>query len=115
MQGPGCWWRFMSRSIRCMEVAALISEAIMDDPPVSTKEGWFIRDGYHAGLDEIRRMLTHTKEYLAQTEAAERERTGIKNLRIGFNKVFGYYIEITNSYKELVPKEYIRKPDPGQL
>lgn len=91
------------------EVAALISEAIMDDPPVSTKEGWFIRDGYHAGLDEIRRMLTHTKEYLAQTEAAERERTGIKNLRIGFNKVFGYYIEITNSYKELVPKEYIRK------
>ena len=55
------------------------------------------------------RDRTHTKEYLAQTEAAERERTGIKNLRIGFNKVFGYYIEITNSYKELVPKEYIRK------
>ncbi|PWM26208.1 MAG: DNA mismatch repair protein MutS [Oscillospiraceae bacterium] len=91
------------------EIEQLISQAIMDEPPVSTKEGWFIRDGYNQELDEIRRMLTHTKDYLAQTEAAERERTGIKNLKIGFNKVFGYYIEITNSYRDMVPQEYIRK------
>lgn len=77
--GPSCWRRIYEQIDPLQEVAALISEAIMDDPPFRSKEGWFIRDGYHAGLDEIRRMLTHTKEYLAQTEAAERERTGIKN------------------------------------
>lgn len=91
------------------DIEALITNAIADDPPVSTKDGWFLREGYNTELDEIRRLLTHTKEYLAKIESDERERTGIKNLKIGYNKVFGYYIEITNSYKSMTPPEYIRK------
>ncbi|MEG2204679.1 MAG: DNA mismatch repair protein MutS, partial [Oscillospiraceae bacterium] len=100
----------IARTIDPMEdLAQKLNETITDDPPVATKEGWFIRDGFSPELDELRRILTHTKEYLAQIEAAERERTGIKNLKIGYNKVFGYYIEISNSYKESAPPEYIRK------
>ncbi len=91
------------------DIEQMITAAIADDPPVSTKEGWFIRNGYNEELDDIRLLLTNTREYLAQIEAQERERTGIKNLKIGFNKVFGYYIEITNSYKDMTPPEYIRK------
>jgi DNA mismatch repair protein MutS len=86
-----------------------IHETLMDDPPALMKEGWYIRAGFSAELDEMRSMLTNTKEFLTRIETAERERTGIKNLKIGFNKVFGYYLEVTNSYKELVPPEYIRK------
>lgn len=91
------------------DIEELITNAITDDPPVSTKEGWFLRDGFSPELDEIRKLLTHTKEFLAKIESDERERTGIKTLKIGYNKVFGYYIEITNSYKEMAPPEYIRK------
>ncbi len=91
------------------DIEALITEAIADDPPVSTKDGWFLREGFNPKLDEIRGLLTHTKEYLAKIESDERERTGIKSLKIGYNKVFGYYIEITNSYKTMAPPEYIRK------
>lgn len=91
------------------DVCGLIGSAIADDPPATTKEGWFIRDGFDRELDDLRRLLTNTREYLAQIESSERERTGIKNLKIGFNKVFGYYIEITNSYKDMAPPEYIRK------
>ena len=109
----GCKSRYLcdiAASIDPMEdIEELITSAIEDEPPAMTKEGWFIRKGYNAELDDIRSLLTNTKEYLAQIEAQERERTGIKNLKIGFNKVFGYYIEITNSYKDMTPPEYIRK------
>lgn len=91
------------------EIAQRIDETIADQPPVTTKDGWFIREGYSGELDDIRQMLTHTKEYLAKIEASERERTGIKSLKIGYNKVFGYYIEITNTYRDMAPPEYVRK------
>ncbi len=91
------------------DVFARIMETLPDDPPALMKDGWYIREGFSSDLDELRKMLTNTKEFLAKIESGERERTGIKNLRIGFNKVFGYYIEVTNSYKQLVPAEYIRK------
>lgn len=109
----GCKARYLcdiAAAIDPMEdIEQLITSAIDDDPPVSTKYGWFIRKGYNAELDGIRELLTNTRTFLAEIEAQEREKTGIKNLKISYNKVFGYYIEVTNSYKELVPKEYIRK------
>ena len=109
----GCRSRYLcdiASSIDPMtDIEQMITAAIADDPPAMTKEGWFIRTGFNAELDDIRLLLTNTREYLAQIEAQERERTGIKNLKIGFNKVFGYYIEITNSYKDMTPPEYIRK------
>lgn len=109
----GCKSRYLcdiAKAIDPMQdIEQMITAAIADDPPVSTKDGWFLRSGYNAELDEIRNLLTNTKEYLAQIEAQEKETTGIKSLKIGFNKVFGYYIEVSNSYKEQVPPEYIRK------
>ena len=91
------------------DMADLIHQAILDDPPLTLKDGGVIRKGYHERLDEVRYLSEHTKEIIASMEAKEREATGIKNLKIGFNKVFGYYIEITNSYKDQVPEGYIRK------
>jgi len=91
------------------DTASRIEETLTDDPPALMKDGWYIRPGFSDELDELRGILTNTKEYLARIESEERERTGIKTLKIGFNKVFGYYIEITNSFKDLVPQEYIRK------
>ncbi len=82
---------------------------IQEDPPITIREGNMIRDGYHEDVDRFRTARTEGKTWLAQIESKERERTGIKNLRIKYNKVFGYYLEVTNSYKELVPEDYIRK------
>ncbi|MEG2174581.1 MAG: DNA mismatch repair protein MutS [Oscillospiraceae bacterium] len=90
-------------------MAARIGKAISDDPPATSKDGGFIRNGFDTELDGLRELLTHTREHLARIEADERERTGIKNLKIGYNKVFGYYIEISNAYKNMAPPEYIRK------
>ena len=87
----------------------LIDRSIQEDPPITIREGNMIRDGYHEDVDRFRTARTEGKTWLAQIEAKERERTGIKNLRIKFNKVFGYYLEVTNSYKNLVPADYIRK------
>ncbi len=87
----------------------LIDQAIQDDPPISIREGSMIRDGYHPEIDRLRSAKTEGKEWLAKIEEEEREKTGIKNLRIKFNKVFGYYLEVTNSYRELVPDYFIRK------
>lgn len=84
----------------------------MDDPPITLKDGFVIRDGYSAELDEVRSLVTGSREYLAGIESRERERTGIKNLRIGYNKVFGYYIEVTKPIWNLVPADYIRKQNP---
>src|ERR1043166_4877028 len=91
------------------EVIELIASAIVDDPPFSLKDGGYIRAGYEAELDEIRGVRTHAKDWIAQFEAAEKRRTGISSLKVRYNRVFGYYIEITNSNLKAVPADYTRK------
>ena len=86
-----------------------INRILVDDPPAAFTEGGLIRSGVHSELDEMRNIATNAKEYIARIQETERQRTGIPNLRIGFNSVFGYYIEITKSYLNQVPKDYIRK------
>ena len=87
----------------------LISSAIIEDPPLVIREGGIIKDGYNEDVDKLRRSKTEGKNWLAELEAKERERTGIKTLRVRYNKVFGYYIEVTNSFKDMVPDDYTRK------
>ena len=91
------------------DLCALIKEAIQEEPPIAMKEGNIIRDGYNEEVDNLRRAKSDGKEWLAKLESDEREKTGIKNLRIKYNKVFGYYLEVTNSYREMVPDYYTRK------
>lgn len=91
------------------EVVSLIESAIVDAPPLSVKEGGFIRAGFDAELDEIRAMRAHAKEWIAHFEAGERRRTGIQSLKVRYNRVFGYYIEVTKSHLKAVPEDYIRK------
>lgn len=91
------------------DVCALIKSAIKEDAPFSVREGGMINDGFNKELDELRDIVSGGKSVLAKLEADEQEKTGIKKLRIGYNKVFGYYFEVLNSYKELVPDTYIRK------
>ncbi len=87
----------------------LISRAIVDEPPITVREGGIIRDGFHQEADKLRHAKTEGKTWLAELEARERDKTGIKNLRVKYNKVFGYYFEVTNSFKDLVPDYFIRK------
>ncbi len=91
------------------ELADLLSVAITPEPPALMKDGGYIRAGYCAELDELREIARDSHQIILDMEASERERTGIKTLKIGYNKVFGYYIEITNSFKDQAPAEYIRK------
>ncbi len=91
------------------ELFDLIEQSIIEEPPVSVREGGLIKDGYNENVDKYRQAKTDGKTWLAELEAKEREKTGIKNLKIKFNKVFGYYLEVTNSYKELVPDYFTRK------
>ena len=91
------------------DIRTLIRSAINDEPPVMLREGGIIREGYSKDADELRRAKTEGKNWLANLEASEREKTGIKNLKIKYNKVFGYYFEVTNSFKDLVPDYFIRK------
>lgn len=91
------------------DLCTLIRDAIREEPPIAMKEGNIIRDGYNEEVDKLRRAKSDGKDWLAKLEEDEREKTGIKNLRIKYNKVFGYYLEVTNSYKELVPEYYTRK------
>lgn len=91
------------------DVAALIESAIVDEPPFSIREGGMIRLGYHEELDGLRTDMGSGKEIIAQLEMQEREKTGIPKLKVGYNRVFGYYIEVSNSYRDKVPDEYIRK------
>ena len=91
------------------DIHGLIEAAICEEPPVSLRDGEIIKDGFHQDVDKYRRAKTEGKTWLAKLEVQERERTGIKNLRVKFNKVFGYYLEVTNSYKDLVPEDYMRK------
>ncbi len=87
----------------------LIDDAILEEPAITLKEGGIIRDGYMDEIDHFRKAKTEGKDWLLQLEEKDRERTGIKNLRIRYNKVFGYYYEVTNSFLDMVPKDYIRK------
>ncbi len=91
------------------DVYELIDKSIADEPPVSVKEGGIIKTGYDEEVDRYRNATTEGKTWIAALETSEREKTGIKNLKVGFNKVFGYYIEVTKSYFSLVPETYIRK------
>ncbi len=91
------------------DIYQLLSESIEEDPPVTIREGGMIRDGFDETVDMLRSARRDGKQWLAQLEETDRERTGIKNLRIKYNKVFGYYFEVTNSYQNLVPEDYIRK------
>ena len=91
------------------DISALIKEAIAEEPPLAMKEGGIIRDGYSEEVDTLRRAKSEGKDWLAKLESEEREKTGIKNLKIKYNKVFGYYLEVTNSFKDMVPDYYTRK------
>lgn len=91
------------------DICKMIEDAIEEEPPVSIREGGFIKAGYDADIDTLRTAKTDGKNWLAALEEEDRERTGIKNLRIKYNKVFGYYFEVTNSYLNLVPDDYVRK------
>ncbi len=91
------------------ELAALIERAIVDEPPLTLADGGVIRPGYSAEVDDITNASRHAREWVAELERTERERTGIANLKVGYNKVFGYYLEITNSQLNRAPENYIRK------
>ena len=91
------------------DLCILVKKAIREDPTIAMKEGNIINDGYNEEVDKLRRAKSDGKDWLAKLENDEREKTGIKNLKIKYNKVFGYYLEVTNSYKEMVPEYYTRK------
>ena len=91
------------------DLCSVIDEAIVDDPPFSVREGGFIKEGYSKDVDYLRSIMKDGKRWISELEAAEREKTGIKNLRVSYNRVFGYYIEVTKSFADLVPDRYIRK------
>ena len=91
------------------DVHDLVSRAIVDDPPVSLRDGGIIKEGYHEETDKLRHAKTEGKTWLAQLESRERDKTGIKNLKVKYNKVFGYYFEVTNSFKGMVPDYFVRK------
>ncbi|MCI7526578.1 DNA mismatch repair protein MutS [Oliverpabstia sp.] len=91
------------------DLYTLLEASITEDPPLAVKEGGIIREGYNEQVDTYRNSKTQGKSWLAQLEAEEKEKTGIRNLKIKYNKVFGYYLEVTNSFKNLVPEYYTRK------
>ena len=91
------------------DIYSLISSAIVEEPPITIREAGIIKEGFSKEADELRRAKTEGKEWLAQLEAREKEATGIKNLKVKYNKVFGYYLEVTNSFKNLVPADWVRK------
>ena len=91
------------------EIYEKVHTAIVDEPPFSVREGGLIKDGYSQELDDLKASIRDGQVWIAGLEGSERERTGIKNLKVGYNKVFGYYIEVTKSYYDLIPENYIRK------
>lgn len=91
------------------DIFRLIGDAIVEEPPITVREGGIIKDGYNQEADKLRQAKTEGKNWLAELEAREKEKTGIKTLKVKFNKVFGYYFEVTNSFKDQVPDYYIRK------
>jgi len=93
----------------CSDIYALIQRALVDTPPASDRGGGIFRNGYSETLDELRSMARSGKDFVARMQKAESERTGIPSLKVGYNKVFGYYLEITNAHRDKVPDNYIRK------
>ena len=93
----------------CQDLSDLIENSIVDDPPITITEGGIIKKGYNEEVDELKQATTEGKNWLLELEAREKEETGIKNLKVGFNKVFGYFFEVTKSYLNLVPDRFIRK------
>lgn len=91
------------------DICSLIEKAIVEEPPISITEGGIIKLGYNEQVDELKNATLQGKNWLIELEAKEKEETGIKNLKVGFNKVFGYYFEVTKSYLNLVPERFIRK------
>ena len=92
-----------------LDISGLIKKAIVDEPPLAQKDGGIIREGYNEDVDKFRRSRTDGKKWLSELEARERERTGIRTMKIKYNRVFGYSLEITNAFKDQVPDNYIRK------
>ena len=102
--------RYIAQSIDPLtDIRELIDAAIVDEPPFTIREGGIIRDGYSPEVDELRSVMQGGKGWIERIEAEEREKTGIRNLRVSYNRVFGYYIEVTKSFQSLVPEHYIRK------
>ena len=93
----------------CVELRQSLDDALVDDCPLNAREGGVVREGYHETLDELRGLAAGGKEWIAHYQAEESKRTGISSLKVGFNKVFGYYLEVTNAHREEVPETYIRK------
>lgn len=101
--------KLLSKIDPLTDVTSLIESAIVEDPPFSVREGAIINEGYDSELDVLRNDMNNSSSLLTQIETREREKTSIPKLKVGYNRVFGYYIEVSNSYKNLVPEEYIRK------
>ncbi len=93
----------------CQELCTHLQQALVDDPPLVVQEGGIIRSGYHEPLDQLRQLAQGGREWIAQYQARESQRTGIPSLKVGFNQVFGYYLEVTNAHRDKVPEDYIRK------
>ncbi len=95
----------------CEGLQSLVADRLVEDPPANLAKGGVIASGFHAELDELRHLVTHSKDILVEIQQREARRTGIENLKIGFNNVFGYYLEVTNKYKDkgLVPDDWVRK------
>lgn len=91
------------------DIWGLLEDSIVEEPPLAVKEGGIIKEGFKDDIDKLKRAKTEGKQWLMELEERERKATGIKNLKVKFNKVFGYYLDVTNSYKDLVPDHYIRK------
>jgi DNA mismatch repair protein MutS len=98
-----------SRLDLCADIRGPLEQALVDDCPLTTRDGGYIRAGYRAELDELRQLMAGGKQWMAEYQAAESERTGISSLKIGFNQVFGYYLEVTHAHRDKIPDDYIRK------
>lgn len=109
IQGSKLIARYNSEISDLGEIVRLVENAIVEEPPTTVKDGGVIKDGFSKELDELRHIMTHGKEMIDDIEQREKEATGIKNLKIGFNRVFGYYLEVTRSYYSLIPDNWIRK------
>lgn len=101
--------QLITRLEPCAETVRKIDQALVDNPPATLREGGILRDGFNEELDALRAMARSGKDFVARMQQKESERTGIPSLKVGYNKVFGYYLEITNTHRDKVPEEYIRK------
>ena len=91
------------------QICQVLQNALVDEPPFSVREGKLIRTGYHTEVDRLRNIMEHGADMLADLETRTKEQTGIKNMKVSYNKVFGYYIEVAKSQSNLVPEDWVRK------